>query len=135
MPSAFHAARKETDLGNSAEANCAVLECEEPGGPDPLIVRLNPRREATLCAEHSVLAKAGAAWFARPLLGGQFVVHMDKSLPVRLANVLTEEATSSVGDCTRFLLQLVDGEGRLSEVEFWAPSGSLLTGLHDTQRD
>lgn len=118
-------------MRDAAEPLCAVLDCEEPDGPDPLIVRLNPLHEATLCAEHSVLVKAGAPWFARPLLGGQFVVYMDKSLPARLTNVWDEDAMSSEGDCTRFLLQLVDGEGRLSEVEFFAPSGSLQLGFGD----
>lgn len=50
---------------------------------------------------------------------------MDKSLPTRLTNVLSEDVKSSEGDCTRYLIQLVEGDGKLSEVDFWAPSGWL----------
>ena len=112
-------------MRDPTEPNCSVVDCEEDAGPDRLIVRMTPLLEAPLCTEHGVLAKAGAPWFARPLLGGQFAVYMDKSLPTRLTNVSSEDAMSSDGDCTRFLFQLVDGEGRLSEIDVWAPRGAF----------
>ncbi len=104
---------------------CAVAECQKPGDPAPLVIGTDPHREAIVCSEHRALASAGAPWFARELLGGEFVVCMDKTLPGRLVHFRTEDALSSEGPSTRVLIQVLDSEAKLSEVEFWAPPGWL----------
>lgn len=57
-------------MRHAAELTCTVVDCEEPGGPAPLVIQLNPLLQANLCAEHGVLVKAGAPWFARPVTRG-----------------------------------------------------------------
>ena len=106
-----------------SESLCAVVDCEEPGGPYPLTRETDPRREVILCPEHSTLASAGAQWLARTIIGGELAVYMEESLPPRLHALLEEDALSSEGACSRILLQLIDGEGKLTELSFRAPRG------------
>ena len=113
-------------MRSAAEPTCTVVDCEEPGGPFALIVQTDPLLEAIVCREHSALASAGAKWFARWMIGGELAIYMDKSLPPRLHNAFEEDALSSDGACSRILVQLMDGDGKLVEVDFWAPSGWLM---------
>ena len=116
---------RETEINEDGAKTCAVAACHRPGNPAPLVIGTDPHREAIVCAEHRALASAGAPWFARELLGGEFVVFMDQALPGRLVNFRTEDALSSEGPSTRVLIQVLDSGAKLSEVEFWAPPGWL----------
>lgn len=110
-------------MGTTFESTCAVVECEESGGPYALIEETDPRREVIICPEHSALVSAGAQWMARTMLGGELAIFMDDSLPPRLHALLEEDALSSEGACSRILLQLIDAEGKLTEVSFRVPRG------------
>ena len=102
---------------------CAVAACQKPGDPAPLVIGTDPHREVIVCAEHRALASADAPWFARELLGGEYVVFMDQVLPGRLVNFRTEDVLSSEGPRVRVLIQVLDTAAKVSEVEFWAPPG------------
>ena len=112
-------------MGSGSWSPCAVVDCEEPGGPYPLTGETDPRREVILCPEHSALVSAGAQWMARKMLGGELAIYMEESLPPQLHALLEEGALSSEGVCSRILLQLIGGDGKLTEVSFRAPPGWL----------
>ena len=110
-------------MESGSESLCAVVDCEEPGGPYPLTRETDPGHEVILCPEHSALVSAGAQWMARTMLGGELAIYMEESLPPRLHALLEEDALSSEGACTRIALQLIGGDSKLTELSFWAPRG------------
>ncbi len=106
-----------------SEAICAAVGCGESGSPYALSGVTDPQREVTLCPEHRALVSAGAKWLARTMIGGELALYMQDSLPLRLHALIEEDALCSDGACSRILLQLIDAEGKLAELDFWAPPG------------